>query len=208
MSNLAYLCSSDFDRIYPSFGNPDYDVRDHTVACCVDGVPLLWIALFRPSDLREADFEVKGPDARTETLHAWAPFALKEKAIDQLKEAIPVLHCVFQGWGTLDEHAELLEEALRDAEGSFVTVQLDEAEALHEEGEFRRRFEHVLRHLAAPSESDAEARGDFIELACLEREGGFPPADAFLEDTELREEEDWNLAHLLGTGHFRPVPWE
>ncbi len=208
MSNLSYLCASDFNRIYPSFENPEFKPEQHTVACCVEGVPLLWIAMFRPDDLREAQFQVTRDGGEVDTLRAWAPLAPRQKALDQLKAAVPLLNRLFADWGALDQHAQFLEETVDDAKGDLLTIELEEIEVLHREGDFRRRFENALRYLVSPTNDDPEVRKDFVEVACLEREGGFPAADTLVEDADLDEEQEWNLSHLLGESHMRPVTWD
>lgn len=50
MANRAYLCCSTFGRTYPSYQDARFKPERDTVAGAVSTVPLLWLALFRPSD--------------------------------------------------------------------------------------------------------------------------------------------------------------
>jgi hypothetical protein len=208
MANLAYLCVSPFDRLYPSFKNPDYDSSTHTVACCRDGVALLWIGLFRPDDIREAVFQVSERNQGEQAVAAWAPIASRDAAIRQLKEAVPTLDKLFPQWGGLAPHAELLEEVIAAADGPFVTIELEEAEVLHPEGTFRPRMMRALAFLAAPREVTAAIREDFVELTTVQADAGLPTAESLLEGEDLTDEESWNVAHVLGSGYGPGVPWE
>jgi hypothetical protein len=48
----AFLCISPYDGIYPSERYADFEAEEHILATDVEATPLLWLALFRPADLR------------------------------------------------------------------------------------------------------------------------------------------------------------
>jgi hypothetical protein len=52
VSNKSYLCVTARKTIYPSVTLPNYNTEEATIAYDVYCVPLLWLALFRPPDLR------------------------------------------------------------------------------------------------------------------------------------------------------------
>ena len=56
MGNYAYLCRSDLRRTNPSFANQRYAPARNTIACLRGGIPLLWLGLFHPTDLRTDRF--------------------------------------------------------------------------------------------------------------------------------------------------------
>src|SRR5436190_1365820 len=121
MSNTAYLCCSDFAGIYPSAQAKKYKSEKHTVACAVERVPLLWLALFRKNNLKTETIETDDG-----SITVTAPVATLDQVLKQMSAAIERLDAVFPKNGSLATHATLLEKALRKAGGKYVTIELDE----------------------------------------------------------------------------------
>jgi hypothetical protein len=136
MPNRAYLTASDADTIYPSFAQNGYDAPNQLIATDVENTPLLWLALFREGDLRRATFEVEG-----EGVPAFAPICSKEKALDQLGQAIPYLGDIFPGLGALRDYGEMFRYAIEQSPYRFLSIELEEIAGLYPE---EHRFEEVL----------------------------------------------------------------
>ena len=204
MANRSYLCVSDVETLYPNVGDPDYNCEVQTVACDVYCVPLLWLALFRPADLRTQVFEVDGAQVR-----GTAPIAPKTIALGQLTRAIPTLNRLFAAEGPLDEYAALLRTAVAEAPGQFVTIEMEEIAGLWTPNaeDFYRQFSTALGRfeLSRPRAADRE------RLVCISklRPGiPFPPARCFVEGGRVNADDCWNHTRLIGGSWFRPVPWE
>ncbi|BCJ69542.1 hypothetical protein [Polymorphospora rubra] len=52
MSREAYLDVSPYESVYPSQHYADFEAEEHVLAGATDATPLLWLAMFRPRDLR------------------------------------------------------------------------------------------------------------------------------------------------------------
>jgi hypothetical protein len=226
MPNSSYLCTSDQESLYPSTTVEGFEPATDVVAYDVRCVPLLWLALFRPADLRtqtiliEADpdavyaefdeatgdfVEFEDYEEEDEIVEAVAPLVTKDKALAQLDAALPVLNRLFETEGPLDDHAAMLRQAVAAAPGSFITIELDEIEGLWEEG----TFQPALRAALAGFDGSAVAdRANLIEIAQLRAGRPFPPARMLLADHEPVDDEYWNLSRLLGASFSASVPWE
>jgi len=49
----AYLCVTPHEGVYPSEHYADFEPEEHILARAADITPLLWLAMFRPGDLRD-----------------------------------------------------------------------------------------------------------------------------------------------------------
>jgi len=158
------------------------------------------MALFRPTDIRRETLDLDDGPYETE-----APIAKREIALRQLRDATPFLNRVFAAEGTFDEHAALLERALRDGSGDFVTIELEEIAALSE------TFEDDFRACLATMNGDVSdtAKRNLLEMAGIKTLPHIPPARLFLDGNSVVDPIDQvNLCRILGTSHIRPVPWE
>jgi hypothetical protein len=207
MANRVFLCSSPTPDIYPSFVQASYDSDEQTIATDVYAVPLPWMALFRASDLQARTFNVDG-----ETVSAEAPVAAKPRALDSLEEAVVNLQSVFRAEGSLKNHASYLAEAITQAPGEFVTIELSELSCLYpSEQEFFSLFRNALQAIGDPG--IAEGKAVLARLADLRLGRPFPPADLLVRDLEAVDDDYWNHCRILGTGRLeggigRPDPWE
>jgi hypothetical protein len=207
MPNTSYLCVTGHDGLYPSATLPDYDPALHTLACDVGCVPLLWLALFRPGDLRTETFAADPDDGEDDpgTVVATAPVAAKQTALARLDTAVPVLERLFDG--PLGEHATLLRHGVEAMPGTYVTIELDEIDALYTDDE---DFSGLLRQALAGLEVSTDPAADRARLERLSRlrpGRPIPPARLVLDGLEAPDDW-WNYCRLLGTGLYRPVPWE
>ncbi|GAA2148387.1 hypothetical protein [Glycomyces algeriensis] len=226
MPNSSYLCTAEQDSLYPSTTVAGFASATGVVAYDVRCVPLLWLALFRPADIRTQTIVIKAdrdayyaewdpatgdfvevPGGRKdEVVEAVAPLAAKDRALAQLDAALPALNRLFEYEGPLDDHAAMLREAVAAAPGGFVTIELDEIEALWEEGTFQPAIRRALASMEAVVDPESERAG-LIEIAQLRAGRPFPPARMLLGEHEGVDDDFWNLSRLLGTG-FSAVPWE
>ncbi|THV23506.1 hypothetical protein [Glycomyces paridis] len=228
MPNSSYLCSTGLRTLYPSTTDAAFDAATGVVAFDVRAVPLLWLAMFRPGDIAEqsitvetdasavvAEFDfargefvevVPDPEAgASETVEAAAPLAEKGAALAGLDAAVPVLNRLFAAEGALDEHAALLRRAVERSPGAYLTIELDEIEALWEPGTFAPALREALACL------DGEAgpgRERLLELTGLRTGRPFPPARLLLDGIDAEDDDHWNLVRLLGASFGADVPWE
>jgi len=228
MPNSSYLCTADRDTLYPSTTMEGFAPATDVVAYDVRCVPLLWLALFRPADLRtqtiviEADpdavyaefdevtgdfVELEDYEEEDEIVTAVAPLVAKDRALAQLDAALPVLNRLFAPEGPLDDHAAMLRRAVAAAPGRFVTVELDEIEGLWEAGTFQPALRAALAGFDASADAAAE-RANLIDIAQLRAGRPFPPARMLLADHEPVDDDYWNLSRLLGASFSGAVPWE
>jgi hypothetical protein len=201
MANRSYLCVTDCVTLYPSTGDPAYDPEQQTVAACAYAVPLLWMALFRPENMRTQTFEVNG-----EPVEGIAPLAKMNAALAHLDRAAAMLNRLFPAEGPLDEHAALLRQAVEEAPGLFVTIEMGEIADLSDPEDFYQRFREVLEGLSAPAPT-AEARARVADWLGLEPGQRFPTARCFLEQPEVSKAEAQMHSRLLGFEWVRPWPW-
>lgn len=104
MANRAFLCCSRFARRNPSQARGFAPERD-TVAASTNSLPLLWLALFSPKDLRGA------------------PLTTRTAALRRLPRSVARLERLLPKLGSLTEPARMLASSLT---GRFVTIELDE----------------------------------------------------------------------------------
>lgn len=96
----TYLCVTPYDDVYPSEAYADFEAEEHILACGDNVTPLLWLAMFRDSDLRNG-----------------TPIAPRQLALTQLYAAVPILG------ESVAASAEHLREAMRWMPGSHVTIE-------------------------------------------------------------------------------------
>jgi hypothetical protein len=190
-------------RTYPSFENPKFKPETHTLAGAESVVPLLWLALFGPDDLRTDVLE--GEDGRD--VGTPAPLARKPSALARLPKAAARLEQCLPGLGPLEAHAGLLAQALTAAKGAYVTVELEElADA---ESSPQRFYERLREALAFLSDGKAtKAPRALLALTGLDpRRRLVAPAELFAK-AHPKKADLLACAAVLGTAHIRDVPWE
>lgn len=146
MSNTCSLCCSDFPKLYPSERYAGYNPHEDEIAFEANVVPLLWLALFRPNDLRRQVVPNDGDPFRVE-----APVAEKAKALAQLEGAVPLVNGLLAPHGPIDEHARLLAQALREARGGYVTIETIEIMEIHGEDRYYPMVRRALRFFEKPA---------------------------------------------------------
>jgi hypothetical protein len=203
MSNCSYLCVSDVDTIYPNLGDPNYDCKVQTVAYDVYCVPLLWLALFRPADVRSKVFQVDG-----QPVTGTAPVVRKTVAFKQLTRALTALNRLFRVEGPLDGYAEMLRAAVADAPGKFVTIELEEIAGIWtpDAKDFYRQLARALGRLELRRALMAD-RQRLLWISQLRPGKRFPSARCFLDGHQVTDDDCVNHCRLLGTAMIRPVPW-
>lgn len=203
MANYAYLCVSDQETIYPAFADEFYDPATSTVSSCAWNVPLLWFALFRPSDLVTKTFHTDdGPYVVT------APITTRDTAILQLFESLPRLQALFADRGSLDAHAKLLAEALRRRSGRYATVEWDEIDVITEGG-------FLAESTAAMASLDPTVAPEpDVDRLRLQRLSGigrinrqFPPALSRLDQPFGDPQDEYLHTRLTGVSHPNAERW-
>lgn len=182
MSNRSYLAASEADSIYPSFSQEDYDAEQQLVASDVEALPLLWLALFRESDLRRMVFNLQGQE-----IPAFAPVCTKDQALQQLDQAVPYLTKIFPEFSRLAEYASLFRSAIEPLPYRFISIELEEIAALYPE---EHRFEELLtlglRGFDRPD--DIRFHCDDVTLDFSGVQISIEPLDGGEADEELTEE--------------------
>jgi len=206
MANRSYLFVSDHDGICPAWVEGVEEPEQLVLAEDVYCVPLLWLALFRPADLRTTTFPADEDDDVAE-FPVTAPLATKERALAQLDAALPTLNRLFAAEGPLDEHAALLRDGIAGMPGGFVTVDLYEIAVLRDEDAYHRTLRAALASFEEPGDAAAD-RERLVDLAQLRPGRPFPPARLLLDERDAADDDWWNFVRLLGAGFVRPVPWE
>lgn len=146
MSNRAYLASSDVESIYPSAVQEDYDPAQQLICSSIGCVPLLWLTLFRESDLKRTNFEIHG-----EKIEAFAPIALRDQAIGRLNETVPYLGKILPWLGSLRDHAAMLRKAIAAVPNRFISIEIEEIAGLYPpEHRFEELFALALRGFTHP----------------------------------------------------------
>ncbi|MCE9548617.1 MAG: hypothetical protein K8T25_24335 [Planctomycetia bacterium] len=199
-------------------------------------IPLLWIALFRWSDMRCQTLAVRqftnrrqtglAPPSELVQLEYRAPFAMKETAIAQLNASLPHLNRLFSECGILDDHASMLCDAINKTPGRFVTLEIDEILERENEADFAILHKAMTfldepllaptpipssffsRLFSRPKDPTALARREFVSLSGVKPKYPFRSPIGFWDDPDINQDEMLNLSALLGTQLFRPVPWE
>lgn len=198
MSNTSYLVCSDFPRTYPSAQFAKFDAEKHTVACGVECVPLLWLALFRAEDLRTDKIK----DASGNLIQEPAPVVARTKALRRLENAAELFDAAFaKKHGSVAEYLDLLMEALSEYRGKYLTIELQEIAYLmaKKPAKYYEEFAAALKTLDGGSAADM--RKSLLKIA------GLDANDSFAVNGNSSKSEVL-LSRLLGASHFAPVPWE
>lgn len=108
MSMRGFLCVTDRDVLYP-----DYEQME-IVGETVCHLPLLWLALFRPRDLRVPVIEESDYPPLLD------PLTEVSTALRQLDEAVPTLKDLFGHLGPVEGYCDWLYRAVRKHSKRFV----------------------------------------------------------------------------------------
>ncbi len=204
MGNKAWLTTAATRQTFPSLQEPGYDAARHTVACCTWGIPLLWLPLFRPSDLLVEEVTVEGG----KTYRDPAPVVETPRALQRLASAVAPLDAVFREQGSVGRYAAMLQEAIASTARPFVTLEAQELAWSGEPEEFSRRVERALAYFDRPD--SREGRDDLLYLTptVSEPDMPFPAPEAVWAGEDSGVEAVEMLGFLVGEGWVRPVPWE
>ncbi len=147
MANRSYLRRSDFADIYPSQQHSGYDDIEDTVACGTYRLPLLWIPLFRISNLRTRDVNSEDGDM----VSVEAPVAETEQALEQLEVALPLYVSTFPKLHTIESDANTLRETIRAFRGRYLTIEWYDLETMDEPEKFRAIVRQQLKVTGDPT---------------------------------------------------------
>jgi hypothetical protein len=121
MANYAYLCCSPYRGLVPSLRYSAFDPERHIVAAAVCTIPLLWLAMFRHADIKQARYE------KSSVMGAWkAPLAPLDRVLGQLDAAVPILQPLFPEYEYIADYAPMLRQTLLDSQGTLVTIDYEE----------------------------------------------------------------------------------
>ncbi len=140
MSSSSFLACCDFPETCPSNRWPEFEFDRHTIGERVYSVPLLWLALFRRTDLRVSAVVDDNGNTWTDI----SPIAPVNRARQQLTDAIPTLNHLLANHGSLDEYVELLNRILENAPGEFVSIELLDLAAVGGISDFARQLKQTM----------------------------------------------------------------
>ncbi|HEY2840032.1 MAG TPA: hypothetical protein VGJ26_12835 [Pirellulales bacterium] len=203
MGNRSYLCTSNVETLYPGRSDPEFDDKLQVIAGGSYTVPLLWMALFRPANMRSQRFEIDG-----ESVLAQGPVVEKSVGLKQLAQAIPVVNRLFSTEGQVDEYAALLRSAIADAKGRYITIELDEIAALSDDDDgFYQKFTDALGSFEIERPIDAD-RTRFLEITEIEPHARFPPPRFLITGETATDDQIANHSRLLGAKWTMSLPWD
>jgi hypothetical protein len=202
MSNRSYLSVTNSDTIYPSTAEAEFTPDQQTVAQGVYCVPVLWFALFRPSDVRTQVFDVQ-----RERVTGIAPISEVEVALAQLKAAMPNLNEMFRQQGKFDDYADLLSQAIESTGRKYVTIESAEIECIGDPDEFYDDFRAAINAINN-AESLAVGRERLLKLSEIPASARFPSARCIIEKNRVSDREMDVHARIIGCAWIRKVPWE
>lgn len=198
MSNRSYLTVGDHERIYPAFGDLPFNPMQNVALACDGCVPLLWLALFTAEDLRAHTFELQG-----QKIEAVAPVGPRTPAVARLRARAPFLNEQFKEQGGVQEFIELLARHLESVAGSFVSIELEEIEALNAEYDIADVLKVALQRLDA---EDSSCLDLLIPLSTVLEDRSFLPPERAAQSGQ--REDLWNVYRLIGGGWLLPTPWD
>ncbi len=202
MANRSYLSVTNTDTIYPSTAEADFTPEEQTVAQGVYCVPVLWFALFRPTDIRSQVFDVQG-----DKVTGIAPISDVAVALSQLKAAIPSLNEMFKRQGKFDGYADLLSQAIQSTGRKYVTIESEEIACMGDPDEFYDDFKTALNAINN-AESLAVGQERLLKLSEIPANVRFPSANCIIENHKVSDEEMDAHSRLIGCAWIRKVPWE
>lgn len=199
MSNKAYLYSGSAPLIYPYWHAEARGGGENHCIGFVDGcIPLLWLLLFAPEDMR------------TETLsddhgRAWtlsAPCAPCADALARLQARRAFANRLFADNGGLDWHIDAFAAYLNSLPPqTHLSLDILELQYLaHDFERLPRQLAGVAAQLAA---QDAAVKNGLLALSTVLADRRFLPGS---EACRAEAEDRWNLYRLLGDA-THPAPW-
>jgi len=201
MSNRCYLVGSRERLIYPSFVYAQtFKPKEDTYLASSGCIPLAWLLLFRTQDFLTRTFEPPQGVAVTVT----APAVSRGEALERFAARRAWVSELFAANGGLDFHLGVFLEHLEKGDHDFLTMEIEEIEGLHAEGEVQRRLTACLDALDARNPA---AKGELVELSTVMADRHFfSPAEA--EAGGATKEDMWNFYRILGESWGRRADWD
>ena len=201
MANRSYLVVTDDDTIYPSTAEKDYNPDTQIVAQGVYCVPLLWLGLFRPADMRMQHFSVHG-----ESITGVGPVVPIKTALAQLNRSVAMYDQMFPD-GRFADYCDLLRKAVVSMGRKYVTVELEEIADMGDPVTFYNDIRIALRALNG-DESLATGRDKLIKISEISSKIPIPPARCLLGGPPVSDDQVLAHSKIIGCSWVRPVPWE
>lgn len=201
---LIYLDSEDLD-----VANEGFEGHGDILAEAPYCLPLFWIALFRPENIRRMDY----PDPDTGMiLRSERPVVLASVAAQQIVDALPFLNRLFVDEGPVDDYIALLKQVMEEATRPYVTLYLDELAWMYDPDTYFDNFRQALTDMVTENIStEAKIRWK-NKMAEIEGDRPFPPARMFVDPTLQTDNPEDEAIHLRLLGcqwsEYPTVPWE
>jgi hypothetical protein len=202
MGSEAYLCVSPFQGAFPSRQWDDFEGDSDILAIDDEATPLLWLALFRPADLRVAKIDRDLEDWTVGTRPITVPVAPRQRAFSQLYAAVDALEPILGE--SIADHGELMREALRWMPGMYVTIEW----SIDGEPVWDVDISAALAVLDGEIPDVDQAREILRDTCALRLDRPLPSARLVLDRVNADEDDRWNFQRLLGRSHCQMVPWE
>ena len=202
MANRSYLVLTDDNLLYPSVVNTDFAPELQTIAHGVYCVPLLWFALFRPTDMRA---QVVTTDSGS--VEVIAPIAEVPTAIRQLEISLTTLKQMFASRGDLGDYVRLLHKGIVAEPRKYITIELDEIAQMGDPDAFFAYIRYALGAFAGDFPA-AVGRTSRLKLSEIDEHTLFPPAECLINGDSVSDNEVRAHSQILGCSWIRPVPWE
>lgn len=199
MSNKAYLYSSSAPLIYPYWHAAARGGGTNHCIGFVDGcIPLLWLLLFAPEDMRTET--LTDDNGRSWTLRA--PCVPCADAWARLQARRAFANRLFTDNGGLDWHLDAFAAYLNGLPPqAYLSLDILELQYLeHDFERLPRQLAEVVTQLAA---QDAAVKDGLLALSTVMTERRFLP---WPEADRAEAEDRWNMYRLLGDAP-RPAPW-
>lgn len=210
MARAAFLLACDQETIYPS---PEADEGITIKALAVDeeNIPLLWLCLFGPEQLYQAEMVgTDGEDGEEDVTQLTAPLAKVEDAIARLERTVPRLEAAYPGRGSLANHKDLLIQVLRACGLPYVTIDAaDISEVFESDEDFADLLAVCLDYLNGIDHEGLDEPAELLSTLCdLPEDGRFLSIPEMHKSPDTTEADLITLCRLLGTEAEVPLPWE
>lgn len=195
MSNKAFLHVSDSERASPAFRDPNVKAQDSVLLCCDLCVPLLWISMFRPEDVRNDAFEAKG-----KRYEAIAPVVAKEIAVERLSGTSARWNRILGTHWDLSPLEVILAGHIRKATGRNVSIDPFELDGVDTA---------LAGALRAYETGDPTKKSLILDITTVmpDRPAIYDPLHP-KKTPEATENDYYNTMRMIGYGWYSEVPWD
>ncbi|MCP2040880.1 hypothetical protein L1281_001470 [Neisseria sp. HSC-16F19] len=199
MSNKAYLHCSTGPLIYPYWNSAERGGGEYQCVALVDGcIPLLWLLLFAPEDMRS---ETLADDNGQDWL-LLAPCTTRGLAVERLQARRGFVNDLFAANGGLDTHIDALAGYLNSLPPQAY-ISLDTVELQCMDADFQYLPQQLGAVWAQLAAQDPAVKAGLLDVSTVIDDRRFLPWPAAYQ---AEPEDRWNLFRLLGET-VKPAPW-